>query len=242
MTPGGTGLRAGDMTFQIVNDYFRMRMQLLEEKNRVKVLATPMLLTANNEVSRLFIGEERPIITGVTGDTILTEGSSVTTPRTQWEGRDIGTTLLITPNINSDRTVTLRLVQEDSTVKPGAASIPVVLSNGAIQNVAIDVVSSRVVSGTFVAKDQLAVAVGGLIEETSSEVRAQVPVLGRIPLLGFFFRRESRQISRHETVIMIRPHVISTPSEGFDISRTLLENLAADPTASEADYSLELYP
>lgn len=236
-----TGQRAGDMTFQVVNEYFTARMQLLEEKNRVKILATPMLLTANNEVSRLFIGEERPIITGVTGDTVLTEGTSVTTPRTQWESREIGTTLLITPNINSDRTVTLRLVQEDSAVKTGAASIPVVLSDGAVQDVAIDVVASRVVSGTFVAKDQLAVAVGGLIEEQVTNVRAQVPLLGDIPWVGRLFRRETRETTRQETVIMIRPHVISTPSEGARISRDLLRDLAVDPAAAEARPSLELF-
>ena len=60
MTPGGAGLQSGTMTFQVVNEYFRARMQLLESKGRVKTLATPLLMTANNEVSRLFLGEERP--------------------------------------------------------------------------------------------------------------------------------------------------------------------------------------
>jgi len=239
--PGGTGLRSGDMTFQIVSEHFTARIQMLEERNRAKVLATPMLLTANNEVSRLFIGEERPIITGVTSDTILTESTSVTTPRTQWESREIGTTLLITPNINSDRTVTLRLVQEDSSIKPDKATIPVVLSGGDIEPIEIDVVASRVISGTFVAKDQLTVAVGGLIEEQESVVRSQVPILGRIPLLGLLFRRESRQTTRNETVILIRPQVINTPSEGEEISRRLLRNLAVDPVATEGRYSLDLF-
>ena len=40
-----------------------MRMQMLSTKNRVTELATPMLLTANNEVSRLFVGEiNRPCL------------------------------------------------------------------------------------------------------------------------------------------------------------------------------------
>ncbi len=137
--------------------------------------------------------------------------------------------------------MTLRLVQEDSAIKPDKATIPVVLSGGDIEPIEIDVVSSRVISGTFVAKDQLAVAVGGLIEEQQSTVRAQVPILGRIPLLGMLFRRETRQTTRHETVILIRPQVINTPSEGEEISRNLLRNLGVDPVATEGQYSLELF-
>jgi general secretion pathway protein D len=154
MTPGGAAGALGDMTFQIVNEYFRARMQLLEEKNRVTVLATPLLLTANNEVSRLFIGEERPLVRNISSQTILTENNVATAPNTTVEFRSVGITLLITANINSDRTVTLRLVQENSAINSAGASIPVVLSGGAVQNVNVDTVSSRVISGTFAAKDK----------------------------------------------------------------------------------------
>jgi general secretion pathway protein D len=222
------------MTFQVVNEFFRARMQMLEEKNRVVVLATPLLLTANNEVSRLFVGEERPIVRNIASQTILTENNVATAPNTTIEFRSVGTTLLITPNINSDRTVTLRLLQENSAINAGGATIPVVLSGGNLQNVSVDVVSARSISGTFVAKDGLSVAVGGLIEEQKSDARAQVPLLGRIPLLGLLFRRQETGATRRELVILIRPHVISTPSEGEAISRNLLRDLSVHPSLPDA--------
>jgi len=177
-------------------------------------------------------------VRNVSSQTILTEGNVATAPSTAVEFRDVGTTLLITPNINSDRTVTLRLFQENSMVNPAAASIPVVLSTGAVQNVAVDVVSSRVISGTFVARDQMAVAVGGIIEEKKSDIRAGVPLLGRIPLLGLLFRRQSTETTRNELVIMIRPYVISTPSDGEAISRELLRGLAVHAVPPEGSPSL----
>ena len=238
MTPGGTVLRSGDMTFQVVNEYFRVRMQLLEERGRVTSLATPLLLTANNEVSRLFLGEERPLIRNITGQTLITENTVATTPNTTIEFRPVGTTLLITPNINSDRTVTLRLLQEDSSIHAGGASIPIVVSSGAVQNVSVDVVATKSISGTFVAKDGMAVAIGGLIEEKVSDVRAQVPILGRIPLLGVLFRRETKAKTRNELVIMIRPHVISTPAEGEGISRTLMKDLSVHPALPDVKPTL----
>jgi general secretion pathway protein D len=223
------------MTFQIVNEYFKARIQLLEERGRVTTLATPLLLTANNEVSRLFLGEERPLVRNVTGQTLITDSAVATTPNTTIEFRPVGTTLLITPNINSDRTVTLRLLQEDSSINSGGATIPIVVSStGGVQNVSVDVVATKSISGTFVAKDGMAVAIGGLIQEQVSDVRSQVPILGRIPLLGFLFRSETKAKTRNEMVIMIRPHVISTPSEGEEISRKLLKGLSVHPSMPDA--------
>lgn len=235
----GAGFNSGDMTFVVVSDNFRARMQLFEQKNRVKTLSTPTLLTANNEVSRIFLGEQRPIVTGISSQTILTDNNVATTPNTTTELRNVGTTLLITPNINSDRTVTLRLVQDNSFINPNGASIPIVTNTNqtnvlgaavgrttGVQNVPVDVVASRTVSGTFVAKDGMAIAVGGLIEDVDTDKRGQVPVLGDVPVLGFFFRRTEKEKSRRELVIMIRPYVMSTPADGERLSRDMLDRLA----------------
>jgi general secretion pathway protein D len=243
MLPGGTGGGSDKnfMSFQIVSDHFKARMQVLESKNKVTVLATPLLLTANNEVSRLFLGEERPLVRNISGQTIITENSTAVTPSTTLEFRSVGTTVLVTPNINSDRTVTLRLLQEDSSIKAGGAIVPIVTSTGGVQNVSIDVVASRSISGTFVAKDDMVVAIGGLITEKMSNEREQIPLLGDIPYLGALFRREVQSKTRQELVIMIRPHVISTPAEGEGISRTLMKDLSIHPATPDARGSLNAF-
>src|SRR5262249_53224634 len=73
IAPQGTGLRSRDLYFQIVNRNFRARLQLLESKNRVTEVATPFLMTANNEVNRIFSGRSIPITVGFTpGQFIIT--------------------------------------------------------------------------------------------------------------------------------------------------------------------------
>ena len=69
-----------------------------------------------------------------------------------------------------------------------------------------------------VARDGLTVAIGGLIRETQTDIEEKVPILGDIPGLGFFFRREVRAASRNEIVILITPYVLSVPEEA---SRTV---------------------
>ncbi len=229
--PLATAARTDSMSFQILSDHLNVRIQMLQKAGNVKVLATPTLLTANSEVSRLFIGEERPMVRNISSETVVNNENVVTTPQTQTELQPVGTMLLITPNINADRTVTLRLLQENSEILKDDASIPVVSSAGVVQNVSIDVVSSRSVSGTFIAKDEMTVAVGGLIEEKDEVQESKIPLLGDIPYLGFFFKSTQKVKTRSELVLLIKPHVISTPSEGEAISRRLLEELSAHPAA-----------
>ncbi len=222
-----------DLTFQFVSDHFRFRMQLLESKNRVTTMATPLLLTANNEVSRIFIGQTEPFTIGFESPQIVATGTTQTnilgTPIT--ELRDVGQLLLITPSINADRTVTLRIAQQQSRKSPGGASIPVLDNQGRVQQVSVDTVGRQTATGTIVAKDGLTVVLGGLIEEEVSDIRAEVPVIGKLPLVGFFFRRQATLRERRETLIMIRPYVFNTPPESAAMSEALLRELSIHPNA-----------
>jgi len=243
IAPGAIGAAPPtDFLFQLVSANFRYRLQLLENKNRVTELATPLVMTANNEVSTIFSGRQIPITVGFTPAQIVNDGTIggsntvASTPITQLA--PIGTTLLITPNINADRTVTLRIIQENSRVIVNGARIPVPAADGSVvQQVPVDVVDSRKVSGTFVAKDGLAIAIGGLIEEGVSDTRAEVPVVGKIPYLGFFFRQQSTFRTRRELVFVIRPFVLTTPGESTEASKGLLDAISIHPNVRSGDFS-----
>jgi len=225
------------LMFQVVSNNFRARLQVLEDRNRVTELATPILMTSNNEVSQIFSGQQVPITVGFTPSTAVANGIGTgvvaqATPITTLQ--NIGTSLLITPNINADRTVTIRLLQENSRVVPNGANIPIPNSTGAgVTQVPIDVVARQNFTGTVVASDGCTIAVGGLIDEGVSDNRSQVPILGRIPYLGIFFRRQTTQRFRRELVIMIRPFVLTTPCESRDASHALVERLSIHPAGPE---------
>lgn len=231
LAPAGTGLRAGEAIFQFVDENFAARIQALERDNRVRSVSTPVLLTANNEVSRLFVGREVPLNRSFTGGQVVTNDSatSTVTGSTAIEFRPVGTTLLITPNINADGTVTLRIVQETSNVDSTATVL--VPSNDGFEPQTVNVVSSQSVSGTIVAKSDLAVVFGGLVEEGVRVDKEQVPILGDVPLLGVLFQRNNEQKTRREIIIVVRPFVLSTPSESEASSARLLEALGSDPGA-----------
>ncbi|MEZ6094014.1 MAG: hypothetical protein R3C03_07210 [Pirellulaceae bacterium] len=243
MLPGGSLINQGDLTFQFVNNSFRARMQILEDDNRVTVLNTPLLLTANNEVSRIFIGDTIPFTVGFNSPQVITGGNNNTTiagtPIT--ELRDVGQSLLITPSINADRTVTLRVVQENARRVINGGRIPVLNPSGGITNQEVDTVNRSTISGTIVAKDGMAVALGGLIEDEASDSREQVPGLGRLPILGIFFRKQETGRQRRELVVMVRPYVFNTPSESAAVSEELLQQLSVHPNVFNCEPTMNTF-
>ncbi len=243
MLPGGAVINQGDFTFQVVNNSFRARMQLLEDDNRVTVLNTPLLLTANNEVSRIFIGDTIPFTVGFNSPQVISGGNNNTTiagtPIT--ELRDVGQSLLITPSINADRTVTLRIVQENARRVINGGRIPVLNPSGGITNQEVDTVNRSTISGTIVAKDSMAVALGGLIEDEVTDNRKQVPGLGRLPVLGFFFRRQETGRQRRELVVMVRPYIFNTPSESAAVSQDLMQQLSVHPNIFNCEPTMNTF-
>ncbi len=223
---------SGDgLTFQLVNSHFQARVDMMQRKGKARVVATPTLLTAHNEVSQLFIGKEVPIVHNVTATTVVSEnGATVVTPETEVEFEKVGTRLLITPNINADRTVTLRLLQENSAVAAEKGKIPVLTATGMVEY-EVDVIESRSIAGTFVAQDRLAIAAGGLIREEVAYERSGVPVLMDIPLLGWFFRTTTKTKHRTELVVMLTPHVISTPGEARGATEDFVDRNVRHPGA-----------
>ena len=243
---GVAGGVPGALSFQMVDDKFRVRMQLLESKNCVTALATPLILTANNEVSRIFVGDTLPFTVGFTPSQVLSSATAVNgavaaTPVT--ELRDVGQSLLITPNINADRTVTLRVIEENSERVLAGSSIPVPATSGSgVTNINVDTVRRRTISGTIVAQDGMAVALGGLIEEQIHDSRDQVPVLGNIPGLGLLFRRQATGKSRSELVVIVRPYVFNTPTESAATTEMLLGELSTHPNSPDVTGTMNALP
>jgi general secretion pathway protein D len=220
---GSNPAQAGNLTFSFASSNFSARIQILEEKGQVRTVSTPTLLIANNEVSRLFIGEERPLNRSFNGGTVIPGAANniVTGGSTNIEFRPVGTTLLITPNINADKTVTLRLLQENSNINVGGASV-LVPSNNGFTSQTVDTVQSRTVSGTVVARDQVPVVIGGLIDTNFNDTRAQVPFLGNIPVIGALFGKRQNTKTRDELVLLICPHLVDPKDGGAIVSKEVL--------------------
>ncbi len=223
LVPQGTGIDPLATVFTLVSSDIRLRLQWLIEEKRVRSLATPSLLVADNEASRIFIGSEVTVLEKVEPQTdyVGTENPQPVTTYTITSPRKrIGTTLLITPKIHADRTVTIRLLQEETRL--GAGRTVQYGQTGADQFTSQDV-EERSVTTTILAKDGHAIAIGGLIREQHETGKTGVPLLMDIPYLGHLFKRTTRSTSRSELIVLIQPRVLLAPGEGAAASRAFTD-------------------
>lgn len=226
---GNFPLGGGTFAFSVMHKKIQAQLELLAREGRVNVLASPMLLASNNREASLFIGEERPITTGIR--VVTTAGSTINTtvaePKT--EQRMVGDSLKVTPRINGDRTVTLLIDQDSSTVLPDNAEITTVNAAGNIVTASVDTVQSARLSATVIAKDGLTVALGGMIRQSRNDTLQKIPLLGDLPLLGLLFRRDIDENVKREVILLVTPHIIMSPEESERVSRERLVALSANP-------------
>ena len=228
----------------VVSNNFAARLQLAENEGRVTQLATPLLLTSNQEVSRFFVGSEIPILTTYTAGSTTLSGttsntSTIQSPTPVYVQYKIGQTLLLTPSINDDKTVSVQILVEQSSVVPNGATILIPETSTSLVGSTsttlvpqtVDTVDEKSFSGSVMAKDSTSVAVGGLISEGASNQQTKTPFLGDIPLLGFFFRSEAQTRTRNELVIIIKPHIISSLPEAEALSQEFMKKNSIHPDA-----------
>ncbi|MEM8868430.1 MAG: hypothetical protein AAGC73_09200 [Verrucomicrobiota bacterium] len=247
----GTGFNpanavSGDFVFRYLGDDLAARLDLLQEKDKLTLLGQPSLMTANNEVSRIFIGEEVPILTGFSeSSTVVTDTSTVNFVTPEYEQEDVGTTILITANINDDDTVELRLLQEESEIiRNGANILANDIDTGELGEVSIDIVSAQTVSGTFIAADQRTFVIGGLISESMQDERSQIPILGDLPFFGRAFRDQTTALAREELILLVTPTIITNPQDGAfseKIAKDYLEQQSMHPKRGLNSGNLDVF-
>jgi general secretion pathway protein D len=180
----GVGGQDGDTLFGVI-------LNAVENDTNSRILSTPFGMTLDNATSSLIVGQEVPVTTGeVLGD-------ANTNPFRTVERKEIGVKLEVTPRIGESDTVRLDIVQEVSSIF------------GSVGNVTQDLIlDKREIKTSVVADDGEIIVLGGLVEQTDTQVDSRVPLLGSIPVLGRLFRSEGKQSTRTNLMVFIKPTIV----------------------------------
>lgn len=167
----------------------------LQTQANTNIVSTPNLITLDNEEAKIVVGENVPFITGQFTNT----GTATTSPFQTIERKDVGITLRIKPQIGEGGTVRMTIYQEQSAVKATTAAGT---SNAGPST------TKRSIESTVVVDDGAILVLGGLISETYTDTKAQVPLLGDIPLIGALFRSEKREKNRSNLMVFLKPTIM----------------------------------
>lgn len=192
---------------------FAALISFLETQGNVHVLSSPRIATLNNQKAVLKVGVDEFFVTGVTNNTTTGAGATTSTPTVTVQPFFSGIALDVTPQIDENNNIILHIHPSVSQVS--TATKQVTVGN---QLVTLPLASSNVSETDSIvrARDGQIIAIGGLMRETMTEDRSQVPALGDIPFVGSLFRQTNQSSTKRELVLLLKPTVIQNSASWND--------------------------
>lgn len=166
---------------------FNAALDAAIQKNQARLLASPKLIVLYNQRARIFIGDE---VSYLSGTQVSTNGTVLETRKV-----NVGVELNVTALGNPDGTILLK-------VNPEVGNLIQIetLTNG----ISLPRISRRTVQTAVRLKDGETLVIGGLLGENEANTLRKIPFLGDLPILGQLFRRDGRDKTRSELVIILK--------------------------------------
>ncbi|MGB0845707.1 MAG: type II secretion system secretin GspD [Thiolinea sp.] len=167
----------------------------LARESKVKVISSPSVLVLDNQTAEIRVGDQQPIYTG----TASTSESGATKVQ-QFQYKDTGVSLQVTPHVNSNGLVKMDVTQDITDVGEvdSATGQRSFLQRKIKSNIAVQ-------SGETI-------VLGGLIRDNKTEGGQGVPILRNLPVIGNAFNGKSRSGKRTELLVLITPTAIKDQS------------------------------
>jgi len=206
---------------------FAMLINALKGKSGFNLLSTPTLLTLDNAEASILVGQEVPFVTGS-----VTQNNA--NPYQTIERKEVGVKLRIKPQVNSDNSVRLDIVQEVSSIADSRAASDVITNK-------------REIKTKVMVDDNGLVILGGLISDESTTSNQRVPLLGDIPVLGRLFRSDSNRNVKQNLMVFIRPRIMRDGPSLAGLSQEKYRSLQQDtalqmPELAEGGALLKAFP
>jgi type II secretory pathway component GspD/PulD (secretin) len=194
---------------------YEVLFKFLQTIGNARVLSSPRITVTNNQEAKIHVGERQAYITsttttGSTGQNTVAESVTFV---------DVGIELSVTPTINDDNFITMK-------IKPSISSVKTTLVTASGNS--IPIIDTSEAETTVMIKDKTSVVIAGLRKDEWTDTQQEVPYFSKLPVFGSLFKSGSKQKQRTEVIVLLTPHI--TDGEKFitgEISR---------PTDSLKDY------
>lgn len=172
---------------------FTVLFKAMMTSGEARSLGKPKVITMNNNAAIITSSREAAVSTITRQD----GGGSSSTSTSGVERRRVGLTLTVTPQVNKEGYVTITVAPSYSDLVPSETG------QGNYDTV------TRAVSTQVRVKSGQTVVLGGLLQSTEKESVRKVPILGQIPIIGWFFTSKQKSKSTTDLVIFLTPTVLS---------------------------------
>lgn len=192
---GGLVLAAGSESVSIL-------FRALQDANRVQILSRPNLLTIDNNISVVQVGQSVPRIIGTTANQFGQQQNEI-------RDTPVGLIMQIQPRTNQDGLINMIVAVNRSSLGNVDDGVPIGFGpNG--EPILSPIINQTLAQTRVTAYDGQTVVLGGLISKLRTSRSRRIPWLSSIPIAGALFRYESEAESRNELLIVMTPRVINS--------------------------------
>jgi len=181
---------------------------LLGDTN-TKIIQNPQIRALDGQKASLKIGDRVPVATGSFQPGIGGVGINPLV-NTQFQYLDVGVNIDITPRVQADREISLKLTMDVSAVT----------SYVSIGGISQPVIGQRKIENEIRLKDGEVSLLGGMMEDTQTKALTGIPGLAQIPILKYLFGETDTEHSENEIVFVLIPHIIrgrDMPHDNLDM-------------------------
>ena len=186
LTPETAGMKL--ILKKLFGSKFEAIFHALEEDVHANLLSAPRIMTLDNQEATILVGEKYPIVT-------TTESESTTNLQQSLDYyQDIGIQLNVVPQIAGENQINMIIHPAVTSSTENVGNYPIIITREVETQVLIN-------SGETI-------VIGGLIKDYKQESDIGVPWLSKIPILGWFFNRDTTDITKIELLVFITATII----------------------------------
>ncbi|WP_312528870.1 type II secretion system secretin GspD [Comamonas sp.] len=207
-TPGTIAAAAGNFTYSLFNSGgdLAARLSAVAGQGQVKMLSSPSVMVMDNHPASISVGEQIPVKVSstITSTSFLSDN---------YQLKDTGVILNVTPSVNSGNMVSLQI---DQSVIDSAGL------DSASQQTKF---SNRQLTSKLAVRSGESIVMGGLIRDRNEDSDSGIPLLKDIPIIGKAFSSTVRKTARTELLLVMTPRVVRTDVDVREVSEELRDRL-----------------
>jgi type II secretion system protein D len=211
------GLGFGGFVFSAQSDAVSVLLRALAARRTVHVLSRPQVRTTHNNLARVNVGQNVPLVNGAQPSAI--GGAANPTIIRQ----DTGIILEVTPRITPDGMVAMDVFASKSNVVEGDG-IPIYINPDG-SSITSPVINQSIADTIVNVPNGQTIVIGGMITKSDSSLERKVPWLGDLPVVGRAFRYDSTTVSRTELLIFLTPRIVLSDLDSELIKQVESERL-----------------
>jgi general secretion pathway protein D len=200
-------------------------LNLIASTGDTSILSRPSILVRNNEEASINVGSSEPTF-GSINNSLGSVNNSTTNQNNSGnlsllnqydvQYKDTGITLKVTPRINEDGIINMKISQEVSQL------------GGTRTTQELQSFIQRKLETSVVVRDNNAIVMGGLIETNKKQSSQGIPGLKDIPIIGStLFSTTDQQETRTELVLIIVPQIVNPEIDNRPIVQDFIRRMQA---------------